>query len=158
LLRLQIHTYAGAAEVETTDPGQRISDWLDAAETTVALREPPAQANDPSSPDEGWEQLRLDDLLVVVPPPQPADPARRLHRPGQAIRVAVGPYLVTGTAHVPPGTEAVAYLGRHGSRFLALTGATIERLDNSAAPVACPVAVVNLQQASSVRPAATKSG
>ena len=69
----------------------------------------------------------LEDLLLVFPPARPTDPGRRLHRVRQPIEVRVGPFEVTGTMHVPPGTDAAGFLARANPRFVPITHATIRR-------------------------------
>jgi hypothetical protein len=108
--------------------------------------------NDPSAT--ALFNVPLDELLIVAPPEQPTDPARRLHRPGKLIHLSVGPYEVSGSAHVPAGAEAIAFLLRHNTRFVALRRATIDSADGPA----WDVVLVNLSQAHSTRNAASGMG
>ena len=105
----------------------------------------PSGVNDPVATE--LFDMPLDELLIVAPPEQPTDPARRLHRPGKLIHLSVGPYEVSGSAHVPAGAEAIAFLLRHNTRFVALRRATI---DSGDAPE-WDVVLVNLSQAHSTR-------
>jgi hypothetical protein len=127
-------TASGSRQVEAVVPANtRLSDLL----------------NDPSAG--AMFDVPLDELLVVVPPAQPTDPARRLHRPAQLVYLSVGPYEVSGSAHVPAGADAVAFLLRHGQRFVALRRATIEPVGGSADAPLWDVALVNLSMAHSTR-------
>jgi hypothetical protein len=88
---------------------------------------------------------------VAVPPERTTDRSRRLHRPGQHVWIRVGPYVVSGAAHVPPGTDATAFLMRHRQQFVPLTGATIETVGAAQGVTHVPVAIVNLNQAGALR-------
>jgi hypothetical protein len=127
-------TASGSRQVEAVIPADtRLSDLL----------------NDPSAG--AMFDVPMDELLIVVPPVQPTDPMRRLHRPAQLVHLSVGPYEVSGSAHVPAGADAVAFLLRHGPRFVALRRATIEPVGGSADAALWDVALVNLSMAHSTR-------
>jgi hypothetical protein len=129
-------TASGSRQVEAVIPADtRLSDLL----------------NDPSAG--AMFDVPMDEILIVVPPEQPTDPTRRLHRPAQLVHLSVGPYEVSGSAHVPAGADAIAFLLRHGQRFVALRRATIEPVGGSAAAPLFDVALVNLSMAHSTRSA-----
>jgi hypothetical protein len=129
-------TASGSRQVEAVVPANtRLSDLL----------------NDPSAG--AMFDVPMDELLIVVPPAQPTDPTRRLHRPAQLVHLSIGPYEVSGSAHVPPGADAIAFLLRHGQRFVALRKATIEPVGGSADAPLWDVALVNLSMAHSTRSA-----
>jgi hypothetical protein len=97
--------------------------------------------------------LEIDDVCLVVPPPQPSgDPARRLHRPAHQLWVRMGESSVVGSLHLPPGTVGSAYLMRRNHRFFVLTDATVTwPLDDGREERRVPVLLVNLQRVSSLR-------
>ncbi len=129
-VEVTLWTASGSRQASARIPaGRRVSDLL----------------NDPVATE--LFDMPLDELLIVAPPEQPTDPARRLHRPGKLIHLSVGPYEVSGSAHVPAGAEAIAFLLRHNTRFVALRRATI---DSGDAPE-WDVVLVNLSQAHSTR-------
>ena len=80
------------------------------------------------------------DILVVIPPPRPSRRDRIEATEQIGVSVHVGPYEVTGSAHVRKGDRVDdEFRGRH--LFLPLTRATIVR-DGNADRV--DVAIVNL--------------
>jgi hypothetical protein len=100
---------------------------------------------------DGGPPPAVDELLIVVPPPQPGDRARRLHRPGRPVLIVIGPYEVTGQAHVPPGTQPTGFLLRSNPRFVPLTGANIRSTLGDVPGQRVDVAIVNLRQAERFR-------
>jgi hypothetical protein len=118
----------GSEEMEIETGGQRITDLLN-----------------------GMDDESTADVLLVVPPSQELDPRRRLHRPGQDVRVVVGPYEVVGLLHVPPGTQATGFIARVNPRFVPITQATIRLVDDESEHVAAPVVLANLRLAASLR-------
>jgi len=89
-----------------------------------------AQPEDPSKPIEmppggEWALLSLEDVLLILPPPQVTDPQRRLHRPKQPIEIAIGTLVVTGMVHTPPGAQAAGFLMRQNARFAPVTRAAV---------------------------------
>jgi hypothetical protein len=146
-IALRIHTPAGEHAYRAANPGKRVTDWLNSDED-LHVRDA-AKGATPAA--DAWFTLPRREVLVVVPPEQPMDRSRRLHRPGQQIAIRVGPYVVTGAAHVPPGTDATAFLIRHRPQFVPLTGAVIEMVDGDRQTTHVPVAIVNVAQAGAVR-------
>ena len=120
-------------------PAGRLSDVLN-RETDVRL-----ERTDGAAPPV------LDDVLVMIPPPQEGDRARRLHRPGRAVRVRIGPYEVTGDAHVPPGAQPTGFLLRTSPRFVPLTNTTVRSALGAVGERRVEVAIVNLQRAERFR-------
>ena len=98
-------------------------------------------------PEDSPAQLDLDEALILIPPAHAGDPRHRLHRPGRPVRMVVGPYEVTGDAHVPPGTQATGFLLRAGLRFVPLTRARVHLTVDPSVDRRVPVAIVNLAQA-----------
>lgn len=148
---LRIFTAREQRMVEIETDGGRITDLLNAA---GLLRLRGAAAEEGLSPRDGaWTTIDLDQLLVVVPPYRATDRARRLHRPPQEVRLRVGPYLVIGAAHLPPGVRPTAFLMRHPRRFLPLTRVMIRHVDGGPEETSVPVAIVNLEVSESLREA-----
>jgi hypothetical protein len=148
---VRILTAEGATEVELEGGGERVTELLNSL-PEIRVR-PPTLA---SADEAEWVRADLDEILILIPSAQDTDPTRRLHRPGQHIRIRVGPYVIDGAAHVPPGAEAIGFLGRHRPHFVPITGATITGVDGSNA-FSEPVAIVNLWMAESARAATDAS-
>lgn len=117
--------------------GERITDLLQRREELLVLPEG-ANQDDPDA----WRSLDSDLLLLVVPPPHVSPPELRVHRQREAVLVRIGPYAVTGTAHLKPGEEEDLFF-RATHPFLPLTDAVIERPD--APPERHDVVIVNLR-------------
>lgn len=120
--------------------GARITDLLNSGAGMDVLPDG-ADASDPDS----WLNLVSGSVLIVVPPPHVSPPEKRLHRQTQRVGLRVGPYLVTGTAHLRPGFEQDLFL-RSTSPFLPLTHATIATEGAPDAPVPYDVVIVNLAE------------
>jgi hypothetical protein len=101
------------------------------------------------------EELPLDEVLVVVPPPRRTNPKHRLHRLTRPVRIVVGPYEVIGEAHIPPGTQPAGFLLRTGQRFVPLTTATVRLTESPESGRRVPVAIVNLARADLLREVAS---
>lgn len=107
----------------------RLTDLINHGEllAVVLLDEVP---EDPSQPIEmtagqAWTQLSVGEALLILPPPQVTDPQRRLHRPRQPVEITIGPFVVSGMAHVPPGAQAAGFLMRQTARFVPVTRASV---------------------------------
>ena len=103
------------------------------------------------SPDTNWMELPVDQVLLVFPPPQETDPHRRLHRPRQPVEIVIGPFEVSGSAHIPPGAQAAGFLLRQGSRFTPVTRATVRDAQLSGFEQRANVLLVNLRQVATIR-------
>jgi hypothetical protein len=147
LATVEIYDAGGSHGMEIDTGGARITDLLNASECG-----PPSRPADDEKANavQGWLPLDLDAVLLLIPPPRTTDPQRRLHRPRQAVRVQVGPYVVIGGAHVPPGTQATAFILRHRQHFVALTDASISN-GSGDTEFDAPVVLVNLALAESIR-------
>jgi hypothetical protein len=86
-----------------------------------------------------------DEILALIPPPRATDPRKRLHRLPQEVSVRVGPYVVTGHAHIPAGAEVTGFLIRHWPHFVPLTNATIREAGRP--DIKVPISIVNLRVA-----------
>ena len=106
---------SGTLDLVLHGPAGRLSDILNRATSLTVSRADGAAG----APD-------LAEVLLLVPPHESGDPQRHLHRPGRALRVVIGPYEVTGDAHVPPGAQPTGFLLRVRPRWVALTNATIQ--------------------------------
>ena len=148
VVRVEILTESGEESLEIEDPRRRMTDVLNGEDILTGRRL--TDEGEVPSPAAKWEVIDIDSLLVVVPPEHSTDSRQRLHRPGHPVRLRVGPYLVEGLAHVPPGAQATAFLQRHGPRFVALTRATITAVDRDRPAKSVRVAIINLRQAESL--------
>jgi hypothetical protein len=138
----------GAARmVRLESSGERVTDLVNRGQT-LAVRPALRLETGVDSPPEA---LDLDQVLILVPPPQPTDQRHRLHRPGRPVRIVVGPYEVIGDAHVPPGTQAVGFLTRNWPRFVPLTDASLRLTTYDGYRRRVPVAIVNLAMAELLR-------
>ena len=102
-------------------------------------------------PDLRWANLAIDDSLLVFPPPQPTDPHRRLHRPRQPVEIAIGPFEVFGSAHIPPGAQAAGFLMRQSNRFTAITRAVVRDPNLPGFEQRADVLLVNLRRIGTIR-------
>jgi hypothetical protein len=120
---LPIRLYAADVVVPgRCEPGdQRVTDILGRGDE---LRVVP-DGSDPADPD-SWITVDTDSVLLIVPPPHVSRPEARVHRQRQAVLLRIGPYLVTGSAHLRPGESNDPFL-RATQPFLPLTDAVIER-------------------------------
>lgn len=70
-----------------------------------------------------WETVDVADIVLVSPPPHTSQ--RRIHRARRRVELEVPPYLVTGTAHLPPGTQLDPFVIRTGRPVIPVTGAWV---------------------------------
>jgi hypothetical protein len=149
---VEVFDASGSHQMQIDAKGLRISDLLNAAEGIVPSR--PVSHEEPTTEGSRWLPLDLHATLLLIPPSRPTDARQRLHRPRQAVRLQVGPYVVTGRAHIPPGTQPTAFLLRHRRRFVPLTDAWIDGAPDERAAFSAPIVIVNLGSAESIRDAA----
>jgi hypothetical protein len=119
--------------------GQRITDILLRGQDLAFL---PGGAD--AAPG-NWLMIAPADLLVVIPPPLPPRSEWRSSTEPTDAFAEVGPYRVTGTAHLRPG-EKLDLAFRSRQPFLPLTQAAIARAEQ--APEEVAVAIVNLDNCS----------
>jgi hypothetical protein len=79
------------------------------------------------------------------------DPQRRLHRPRQPVEIAVGPFVLTGMASVPPGAQAAAFLLRQNTRYAAITRAAIRDRGLPGFEQRADVVLVNMRLVETIR-------
>lgn len=104
------------------DPGEeRVTDILSRGDELPVLPD----GRDPHDPGH-WLSVDTDSVLLIVPPPHVSRPELRVHRHRQEVLVRIGPYLVTGTAHLRPGEGEDPFL-RATRPFLPLTDAVVEQ-------------------------------
>lgn len=126
---------AGDHVVATIDAGrERVTDQLNRDGSVPVL-----------APGSQWVAFDVGEVLLVVPPAQPSDPLRRLHRPRQPVDVRIGPFEVSGSVHVPPGTQASGYLYRVNPHFVPVTEALTKRVDLEPFERRDAVVLVNLR-------------
>ena len=106
---------------------------------------------DPSQPigmtaGQAWTQLSVGEALLILPPPQVTDPRRRLHRPRQPVEITIGPFVVSGMAHVPPGAQAAGFLIRQTARFVPVTRASVRDTGLQGFEQRAEVVLVNMRR------------
>jgi len=128
----------------------RLNDLLNRKDflSVVLLDTPPEDRSQPieARPGQEWSQLEVGASLLVLPPPQPTNPNRRLHRPRQPVEILIGPFVVAGMAHVPPGGQAAAFLFRQNARFAAITRAVVRDGGISGFEQRADVVLVNMRR------------
>lgn len=144
---LEVLAAEGTRTMRLASRGERVTDLVNRLPTLTVrpLLRVQGEREDPP------EELDLDGALILIPPARTSDPRHRLHRPGRPVRMVVGPYEVTGDAHVPPGTQATGFLLRLWPRFVPLTGARVRLTENRGVDRRVPVAIVNLARADLLR-------
>jgi hypothetical protein len=106
------------------DPGdERVTDILARGDDLAILPD----GRDPDEPGT-WIRADPDSILLIVPPPHVSRPELRMHRQRQQVQLRIGPYLVTGTAHLRPGEGEDPFF-RATQPYLPLTDAVIEQAD-----------------------------
>jgi hypothetical protein len=123
--------------------GERLTDILQRGDQLIFFPEHARR-----EPAKSWMRVTTDALLFVVPPPHVSPPERRLHRQRQGVLVRVGPYTITGTAHLRPGFEHDLWL-RSTQPFLPLTEALVTRGPEE--PRRFDVVIVNMREAEEFR-------
>jgi hypothetical protein len=103
---------AGPLTITIQSHGERLVDVLNAP-------------GDPVVRDASGAEIDLDDVLIVPLRERVSDPAKRLHRPGRAVQIRVGPWLVDGSAHAPPAADIMGYWMRYRPHFVVMTQAKL---------------------------------
>lgn len=141
-MRVYTRDIVVAGHVRATD--ERMTDILQRGDDLAFL---PDGANgfDPAA----WMTLQPKSVLILVPPAHVSPPEKRLHRQTQRVVIRIGPYVVTGTAHLRPGYEQDLFL-RATQPFLPLTDAVIA---SEVGQIADDVVIVNLGEVEELRQA-----
>lgn len=131
--------------VASVSPGdERMTDILNQG---GELRVLPAGA--PPWDAENWLYVRIDEAQVIVPPRHVSPPHKRQDRHRHEVRLRVGEWEITGTAHLKPGAEQDAVLlSIHP--FMPLTNVTMVSTEHPW-PETHEVAIVNLRHAEFVQ-------
>ena len=124
---------------------RRLSDALNAGE--------PLHAQIGASAD--WVAFDLDNVVAVAPPIRSAPSPQRMARRRHAVELSAGPYLIEGTAHMPPGADPIRYVGSTSVRWLPLTHCTVR---TAADDWSVDVLVVNLEHVRRTRRTETPPG
>jgi hypothetical protein len=134
---------------------ERLTDLINRQDIlpAVLLDERP---EDPSKPiemraNQEWTQFLVWDALLILPPPQVTDPSRRLHRPRQPVEIVIGPFVVSGMAHVPPGAQAAGFLFRQNARFAPVTRAAVRDSGREGFEQRAEVVLVNMRRIETIR-------
>ena len=134
---------------------ERLTDLVnrEAALTVIRLDERPEDPAQPVEirPGQAWSHLEVLDVLLILPPPQVTDPQRRLHRPRQPVEIAVGPFVLTGMASVPPGAQAAGFLLRQNARYAPITRAAIRDSGLPGFEQRADVVLVNMRWVETIR-------
>ena len=142
LLPIRLITVETEIRGHISSSDERITDILQRGDTFRVL---PLGAQ--PSP-EHWVEISPDEIQIVVPPPLVSPPERRLARQSRPVIVRAGPYEVSGTAHLLPGSEA-DLVSRSSHPFLPLTDALLVPPDGEPEPL--DVVIVNLRLTSEYR-------
>jgi hypothetical protein len=134
---------------------ERLTDLVnrEAALTVIRLDERPEDPAQPVEirPGQAWSHLEVLDVLLILPSPQVTDPQRRLHRPRQPVEIAVGPFVLTGMASVPPGAQAAGFLLRQNARYAPITRAAIRDSGLPGFEQRADVVLVNMRWVETIR-------
>ena len=135
----------------------KIEGWIVAAEERVTdmLNEHPHLRICLDAAADQWNVIDRDDILFVAPPGRATDPQRRVSRRKNRLVALVGSYVVTGTAHIQPGTTLDPYLLRRQMRFLPLTDAWVTHRIDPTVELSCPVLIANTTNLVELRSAMT---
>ena len=131
--------------------------WIVAAEQRVTdlLNDHPHLRVCVDAAADDWEDIDRDDILFVAPPARATDPQRRVSRRRNRLVAHVGPYVLTGTAHIQPGATLDPYILRRQVRFLPLTDAWVTHRTDSSVDFGRPVLIVNTVNLIELRAAMT---
>lgn len=89
-----------------------------------------------------WTVFDLDPVIAVAPPTRADPSSQRMARRRHAVELTAGPYVIEGTAHMPPGADPMRYVDNTSLRWLPLTHCTVRTAD---ADRSVAVLVVNLE-------------
>lgn len=130
----------------------RVEGWLVATEERVTdllnQRASLRVCTDPAT--DTWESVDRGDLLVVAPPPLAAPTGRAIHRHKRRVMALVGPYVVEGIVHLPPGMPLDPYLLRTRQHFMPMTHAVVGDPSRETGTT-YPVVLVNVWNVSELR-------
>lgn len=132
---IQLFTATGRIQGWIVAVEERMSDVLNERNTLRICVDPALDS---------WETYRRDELLAVGPPPTINASPRRIHRRRHRVLARLGPYMIEGIAHLPPGTPLEAHLRRNRQHFMPMTDAVITSTDDEEPEQALPVVLVNL--------------
>ena len=156
--RLSVVEFWGASErtLAGMDLSQgRLTDLINRQDIlpVVLLDERPDDLSQPIEMrvDQQWTQFLIWDALLIVPPPQATDPLRRLHRPRQPVEVVIGPFVVSGMVHVPPGAQAAGFLLRQNLRFAPVTRANVRDSGRDGFEQRAEVVLINMRRVATMR-------
>jgi hypothetical protein len=134
---------------------ERLTDLINRQDIlpVVLLDERPEDLSQPieMQANQAWTQFLVWDALLVLPPPQVTDPSRRLHRPRQPVEVVIGPFVVSGLVHVPPGAQAAGFLLRQNARFAPVTRAAVRDSGLEGFEQRAEVVLVNMRRIETIR-------
>ena len=131
--------------------------WIVAAEQRVTdlLNEHPQLRICLDAAADKWETIDREAILFVAPPARATNPQRRISRRKNRLVALVDSYVVTGTAHIQPGTTLDPYLLRRQARFLPLTDVWVTHRTDPTVEFSRPVLIVNTMNLVELRSAMT---
>ena len=144
---IELYTEHAMVLARVSPEGRRLSDMLN-SNSTLALRDARSISltNGTRETDgTGWSSVMTEDILFVMPPEHRSPRQMRVHRRQHRVRIHTGPFLVTGTAHILPGTKLDPYVLRARTRFLALTDAYASSMADPAWERSAAVVLVNVR-------------
>lgn len=134
---------------------ERLTDLINRQDIlpVVLLDDRPDELSQPieMQANQAWTRFLVWDALLILPPPQVTDPSRRLHRPRQPIEIVIGPFVVSGMVHVPPGAQAAAFLLRQNARFAPVTRAAVRDSGLEGFEQRAEVVLVNMRRIETIR-------
>jgi hypothetical protein len=139
---IQIFTAQRHLEGWIVAGGERVTDLLNQNDT---LRVCVDLASDE------WASIPREDVLCVAPPERPTHSQRRVHRQKHLVRALVGPYVVSGTAHLQPGSTLDPYLLRTRQQFLPMTNAMLMHRTDPKIDQQLPVVIINVANLTELR-------
>ena len=134
---------------------ERLTDLINRQDIlpVVLLDEQPEDLSQPIEmrANQAWTQFLVWDALLILPPRQVTDPSRRLHRPRQPVEIVIGPFVVSGMVHVPPGAQAAGFLLRQNARFAPVTRAAVRDSGLEGFEQRAEVVLVNMRRIETIR-------
>ena len=152
---VEIYTVGALLTGVVAPHGQRLSDMLNQGsvlrvrDTNLTAYQAGVQI--PAAEGGAWHSVDTSDILFVMPPEHLSSRQLRIHRSRHRVKLEVGDFEVTGTAHMPPGTALDVYVLRTKTRFVALTHASAYSRTDPAWERSASVILVNVAHAADLK-------
>jgi hypothetical protein len=125
---VELYTAEGRVIAQIATQGERMSDILNRG-GSIRLYRPsfsPYLEGGLREDVPWWIAMDVERVDLAIPPVHVSPPHLRRHMRQRRVEVHVGPFIVTGNAHVPPTAfEVAAYVHRLRLHFLPLTSVAI---------------------------------